>query len=358
MVLTQQRGKSAKVAAEVRRSINEGEYKPGQMLPTQKELCRRYNVASRTAWLAMERLAQDQLIVRVPGHGTFVNKASAVRTLDFVRVVRPANEPQNHTIVSYIDAFAELCAQRRYRAVWHHLLYASMDQPEETLKDFARSQGVIARAAPEPFLWGLHRMGVPVVSVWPRRQGTATPWPQIDYDRLVSARLVVEHLVSLGYRRIAYAAHGPLGWARGFIEVVQRHRLPVPVEWIIEGRDGRLADVIEKLQDIFTSKERPEAICCATDTDAATIERELLAIGLRVPVDVAIAACDSGPDAAAAPVPITRAGTDITEVCQRALDLIASVRPGFDPQASSLIEPLMIPVQLTVDRSTRGRSDR
>ena len=346
------RGKSSLLATELRRGIVEGRLKPGDMLPTQKQLCKNYDVAGNTAFLAMEQLAQEGLIVRIPGRGTFVNEVVArPRTIDFVRVARPANEPQNHTILSYVDAFAELCAERRHRAVWHHLLYAAMDQPEETLRDFAGSTGVVARSVPEPFLRGLHRMGVPVVSIMPRRPQTAAPWPQLDYDRLASAHLVMDHLVAQGYQRIAYVAHGPLGWARGYIESVQRHRLPVPIEWIIEGRERGMADTLDRMRALLKDgSARPDALCCATDADAASVQRELLAMGLRVPEDVAVAACDSGPDAAA-PVPITRAGIDIAEVCRLTLDLVESAAPGFHPDAAES-DPVLLPVRLTVDRST------
>jgi len=55
---------------------------PGDRLPSDADLCREFHVSRMTARNAMARLADDGLIVRVPGRGSFVAEPPAHRRAD------------------------------------------------------------------------------------------------------------------------------------------------------------------------------------------------------------------------------------------------------------------------------------
>ncbi len=55
---------------------------PGERLPSDDELCREFGVSRMTARNAMQRLAEDGLVERVPGRGTFSAAAPAHRHAD------------------------------------------------------------------------------------------------------------------------------------------------------------------------------------------------------------------------------------------------------------------------------------
>jgi GntR family transcriptional regulator len=59
--------------------IRRGDYKPGEMLPTEEELCRHYGVSRITIRRAMTELASQFLVVRKRGVGTVVTKRMADR---------------------------------------------------------------------------------------------------------------------------------------------------------------------------------------------------------------------------------------------------------------------------------------
>lgn len=57
---------------ELRRRIDHGELRPGQLLPTEHQLCRQLGISRTPVRRALGRLAGDGLVVRTPGRGTHV----------------------------------------------------------------------------------------------------------------------------------------------------------------------------------------------------------------------------------------------------------------------------------------------
>lgn len=65
------------VESDLRRLIDSGGLKPGDPVPPEHELCRRYDVSRQTMRMALSRLVEDELISRTAGRGTFVMPRSA-----------------------------------------------------------------------------------------------------------------------------------------------------------------------------------------------------------------------------------------------------------------------------------------
>jgi GntR family transcriptional regulator len=59
--------------------------KPGAPLPSDSELCEKYGVSRMTARSAMQRLAQEGLVVRMKGRGTFVSRQPVGRKVSHLR---------------------------------------------------------------------------------------------------------------------------------------------------------------------------------------------------------------------------------------------------------------------------------
>ncbi|MBI5303265.1 MAG: GntR family transcriptional regulator [Chloroflexi bacterium] len=80
------------LAETLRRQIEEGTYKPGDALPTEHELMRRYALSCTTVRRAVHDLVRDGLIYRQAGKGTFVRRAKLEENL--LRLTSFAEEMQ------------------------------------------------------------------------------------------------------------------------------------------------------------------------------------------------------------------------------------------------------------------------
>lgn len=68
--------KNEKLREIVRKAILGGKYKPGEMLPSQNEMCQMYGVSNHTVREAIGSLVHEGLLYRVQGKGTFVAERS------------------------------------------------------------------------------------------------------------------------------------------------------------------------------------------------------------------------------------------------------------------------------------------
>ncbi|MFP5407449.1 MAG: GntR family transcriptional regulator, partial [Gammaproteobacteria bacterium] len=80
------------IQALLTRSLQEGEWKPGEAIPSEPELATRFGVSQGTVRKAIDELAAAHVVVRRQGRGTFVASHHEVRTqFRFLRI-RP-DEP-------------------------------------------------------------------------------------------------------------------------------------------------------------------------------------------------------------------------------------------------------------------------
>jgi GntR family transcriptional regulator len=74
--------------AELSRRIRSGEWKPDERVPSERELCDRYQVSRTLVRQALALAERDGLLVRVPGKGTFVARPRIIQELSRMTTFR------------------------------------------------------------------------------------------------------------------------------------------------------------------------------------------------------------------------------------------------------------------------------
>ncbi|MDE2297079.1 MAG: GntR family transcriptional regulator, partial [Burkholderiales bacterium] len=61
------------IKALITRALQDGEWKPGDIIPSEAELASRFGVSQGTVRKAIDELAAENLLIRRQGRGTFVS---------------------------------------------------------------------------------------------------------------------------------------------------------------------------------------------------------------------------------------------------------------------------------------------
>lgn len=172
-------------------------------------------------------------------------------------------------------------------------------------------------------------LGVPVV--WLNGEGTEGCCC-VRRDEEAAARLVVEHLLALGHKRIAFLApdddaqRGAEGARqRGYAQAMDHANLPArmigaPADW--QHEEWAYLD------------EHPAAIVAHNMTLAWRARRTLESTGRAVPKDVSLVSCNDGIEAVRDLVGISAASRDRVGMGDRAAGMLLAVMTGNDEPAT------------------------
>lgn len=84
------------IKALITSSLQSGEWKPGELIPSEVELAGRYKVSQGTVRKAIDELAAENLVVRRQGRGTFVATHHEARAqYRFLRLMPDSGDPHN-----------------------------------------------------------------------------------------------------------------------------------------------------------------------------------------------------------------------------------------------------------------------
>ncbi len=307
------------ILEKVQEDIRSGRYNPGQRLPSETELVRRYGASRMTVFRAMHELQTMGLVTRRVGSGTFVAQTSTSKSHVFGLLIPELGQT---------EIFEVICKgmMESREAVRHSLLWGN-SASKETEKEQAAEQlchhyisqkvsGVFF--APVEFSTGrfranhriveaLDKARIPIVLLdrclepYPRR----SKYDLIGIDNRRTAYQATEHLIAAGAKRIAFIAR-PNSAATvdariaGFREAIQA------LAKTSINRAENLGDASDqKFVKAVLKKDRPDAFLCANDFTAGKLMHTLMSIGERIPEDIRIVGIDDVKYAGLLPVPLT-----------------------------------------------------
>ncbi len=311
--------KYREILEKIQEDISSGKYKPGQRLPSETELVRRYGASRMTVFRAMHELQTLGIVVRRVGSGTFVSQAVNTGSHVFGLLIPELGQT---------EIFEVICKgmMETPQAIHHALLWGNTASQEDDKEEIAEQlcRHYISRKvsgvffAPVEFTPGRHeanrrivatlsKANIPVVLLdrcierYPQRSN----YDLVGIDNRRTAYLNTEHLIKAGAKRIAFFSRpnsAPTVDARiaGYREALQTLGKQSGGDLV---SFGDASD--QKFVKTVLKRDRPDAFICANDHTAGNLMQTLLSIGKRIPEDIRIVGFDDVKYARLLPVPLT-----------------------------------------------------
>jgi DNA-binding LacI/PurR family transcriptional regulator len=345
--------KYRQVLESLARDILSGRYQAGQKFPSEAALVQQFRTSRITVGRALRELAQRGLVERIAGSGTYVRQTRAPgeghvfgllipdlgRTEIFEPICRGiAASPQagGHALLwgsanPELSAEAQalqLCGQFVERRV-AGVFFAPLENGTRVAET---NREIVTR---------LEAAHIPIVLL----DRCILPYPDrcahdlVGIDNRRAGFMAARHLLDSGIRQLAMMAY-----AGGAPTVAAR---------IAGFREAAAEGAIHRLEAIDETTIRPLlpagrwGVVCANDRTAGQFMQVLLAIGRRIPEDVAIVGIDDVEYASLLPVPLTTVHQPCREIGEAALGaMLARVeRPGL------YVRDLLLQCRLVIRRS-------
>lgn len=340
----------------LRAEIAEGKYGGGRPFPSETALTRRFGAARATVVRALRELQAMGLIARSQGAGTRLTEAARRSTGRLALIVHGTGYCEIFSPIA--RAISHLCLKNGYTLLFADISFADsrqrvarvIDQVREYVK--ARVDGVIfqpvellgnAAGINRKIVSSLDEAGIPVVLL----DSDIVPSPDRSrYDLAAvnhfdAGRRLAAYLRETGARRVAYLMQRDRAPC-----VLERCRgvqtgcagLPLPGKAFIAEPDdaARIGQLLKR--------ERPDAIACYNDRQAAVLIQTLSRLGRSVPDDVAVVGFDDVNYAVLSTPRLTTMHQPCAELAQLAFDMLrARIRePGAPARETFLTAPLVV----------------
>lgn len=192
----------------------------------------------------------------------------------------------------------------------------------------------------------LDQVGLPHVLALRRLPGRLS----VSTDDLLGGRLVGEHLLALGHRRVGVVAgdtRASTGRERtaGFLAAFAEAGVEVPADVVVPCTFD-VQGGVEATRRVLVADPGVTALFVVSDNVAVGTVGVLRESGRTVPDDMAVAAYNDMDLAAALPVPLTSVDSRLVEVGRRAMETLLDLIGGGTP------EPQLLEPQLVVRAST------
>lgn len=184
----------------------------------------------------------------------------------------------------------------------------------------------------------------PVVLV--SRTSTIAEVDTVNDDGETGAALAVDHLVSLGHRRIVHLDGGgaftSAARRKGYRQAMERHGLE-PMVVPSEHTDSAGLAAVQKLLNLFSRNNFPTALVCGNDFNAVGAMSALEEAGLRVPEDVSVVGYDNTSLAALRHVALTTIDQPRNQMGRLAVEALTErVRDGRTEPVRRRLQPCLV----------------
>lgn len=296
--------KHMRLRSELADQISQGAFRPGQFLPSEPELARRFALSRSTVRQALASLEGDGLVERLPGKGTVVTGAPQTNTqLAAFALVLP--EIQSGHYPALVDGFAAAAAELHYQILVCTTGNDVRRQGDIILQLLDKRVAGVALLpptvgeTPDYQLRQLQSQGIPIVMLHRSIDSVAAPMIAMPYEEV--ATLAADRLIEMGHRNIAYiASHrnpGSLRYEQALRLAIRKAGGSLPSELVYYGTSAvavpddewfREIEVVIRQMLSLPSAQRPTAIFDPWDSHTEAIYFLLTRLGIQVPDEISL----------------------------------------------------------------------
>ncbi len=292
-----------KLKTELLSLIQKGTYPSGSSIPSERELCLKYETSRTTVRRAINDLVEERHLVRRPGKGTFVSEethgaAESTDTILFLRCMHSASFLSDDVIYPLVLAgVEESAAKSGYRCLVRSI---NENEPDyDGLNTFkGKIDGIICGELHSPeFYQYLTSFHLPLVLTSPSLE--AEKADMVLIDNRTGARRAVQRLIGEGHRRIAMIGGSETSLParerkEGFMQAMDEAGLDVD-ERLIVSTHWLQSDGYDSFIKLWEAPERPTALFAASDLLALGVFNGAAQWGVSIPEELSLIGFDGIP---------------------------------------------------------------
>lgn len=317
---TVQLPKYQQIVEAIKNEILSGRYQPGQKLPSEAALGKRFGASRITVGRALRELRQAGLIQSRAGSGSYAGSAASGEEGLLFGLLIP-NLGDTEIFGPICQGMSQAPQARKNALLWGNIASEVETKDEQT---WQLCRQYIAKKVAGVFFAPLERTAASdetnhrVISALERAEIPVVlldrcilPYPRrsrhdlVGIDHRRAGYMATEHLLKLGCRRIAF-----LGYTNSASTVTARiggYRDALFMAGVSVSRDlvrNLDSDQVSEVR-VVIDKLKPEAIVCANDRTAGHLMQGLIQMNYRIPQDIRIVGIDDVEYASLLPVPLT-----------------------------------------------------
>lgn len=263
--------------------IQNGTYPAGSRLPSEKELMEQYGVSRITSKKALEMLADRNVIIRMPGKGSYVLEDER-DDVECVRMTEPSLEHENkHKLIGVVlDSFGAIfgcdlvvgmereCRMKNYSMVLK-CTYGNMEEEKKAIEELIGLgvEGIILMCTQgetyNPDIIKLSVENFPLILV--DRELKGLPIPYVGTDNYNATKELISLLVEEGHSNICFLSHASMQTS-SVVERFQGYRDALMDYTIVSNEDMWITDLNFSLPSLDEKQE-------AENEEMNTIEKYL-----------------------------------------------------------------------------------
>jgi len=309
--------------------------KPGSRINSINEIQKEHSVARETAKLVLNKLADDGLIVKKSGKGSFVADLGPKKKVWGVII------PFFSAYIDNLLHFIKIHADKKGRIIEHYVDYNNPLEEVRLVGNLINQRYEAVMVVPvsdekktADFYRNLVSGGTVVTMLDHTMAGSKFPYAIQSYD--LGVKRAVAYLLSKTSKNLVFIKNEV--WAgTNMVQVIMEESFKNFVEEASPARKGFVIDQIRNIEREYMDTADIGGIFCCDDMDAVRVIGRLKSEGYTIPGDVAVVSYGNTELSSYFTPRITSIDCHLEQMAEKTADIINSNISGVDTRMSQFV---------------------